>query len=534
MSTRLFTVFHARRAVPQEVGVYGLGYYTLAVVERCREAGIHTLFVVDDHPEDGPGFRKTATCFRTLRAELRRARVPLRPDTAFFRDVAEGNQLPVMIAGAIENHMDGSASTDPFLRGARRIREVSRGKNRLLHPVALADALFVPAYRKRVALFGFPGSGNILAKHLLADLYQRITAPVPPALVDVAAFAEHYYVSTVLLIGHLFRQFGEVRMELASSQFGTADLTVALPENRYALALHVPSNRHLSTYFYHAHAAPTRPAVDEFARLGAPCVAVIRHPCETILSWASKAARPPGKMLDNPVVFDESVRGLAEWHRQLIANQDRVLVVRYEELIARKKAPLLALAERLGVKLSEAEIEALYDRYLNRDLLPEQAPGHYYRGGNDKWKQYYLPRHVRTFLAQGFEPICAHWQYDLTLPKRSPSAAECVEGGPTGQRRGVLPLDSFFAADDSLECLEPYPLTIRSSSPDISQFIRAAVHGPEFLEHLNAGGLGPKPPPWVNPIGCRSRLPIPYAEWRRADESALATGARRNGELSRA
>ncbi len=534
MSTRLFTVFHARRAVPQEVGLYGLGYYTLAVVERCREAGIRTAFVVDDRPEDGPAFRNTATCFRSLRAAFEQARVPIRTESEFFADVERGKQLPVMIAGAIENRLDGSVATDPYLRGARRIREVSRGSTALVHPAALADALFLPAYRKRVALFGFPGSGNILAKHLLAELYQRITAPVPPALSHVAAFAEHYYVSTVLLLRDLFRQLGEVRMELASSQFATADLTLALPGNRYGLAQHVPSNRHLSAYFYHAHAAPTRLAVEEFTRLGAPCVAVIRHPCETILSWASKVARPPGKVLDNPMVFDESIRELAAWHRQLIDNQDRVLVVRYEELIARKKGPLLALADRLGVRLCEAEIDTLYDRYLNRDLLPEDAPGHYYRGGNDKWKQHYGPRHVRAFLARGFEPICAHWRYDLKLPDGFPSGAERGEGGPTGQRRGVLPLDSFFAPDDSLVCREPYPLTIRSSSPDLSESIRAALHGPEFLEHLNAGGLGPEPPSWVTPIPWQSLVPIIHPEMRHTDEYSMATVERRQGALTRA
>ena len=340
-----------------------------------------------------------------------------------------------MIAGAVENRVDGSTATDPYLRGAGRIRDFSQGRNTLLHPVVLADVPFLPAYSKRVALFGFAGSGNILAQHLLTELYQRLSAPVPPALDQVAAFAEHYYVSTLLLLRHLFRHLGAVKLSLASSQFPTADLTLALPGDRYALALHVPSNRHLSAYFYHTHAAPTRLAVEEFARLGSPCVAVIRHPCETILSWASKLARPPDRMLDNPVVFDQSIRGLAEWHRQLLDNRDRVLVVRYEDLIARRRAPLLALAERLGVSLSETEIDAIYGRYLNRDLLPEKAPGHYFRGGNDKWKQVFRPRHVQAFRDHGFDAICRPLALRPARARRAGRRGGDGAGGPTGQAR---------------------------------------------------------------------------------------------------
>ncbi len=80
--------------------------------------------------------------------------------------------------------MDGSVSTDPYLRSARLVREISGGGRCLLHP----DRPGSTPSRRRGYLWLSPssanilGSGNILAKHLLAELWQRIDAPPPPSV----------------------------------------------------------------------------------------------------------------------------------------------------------------------------------------------------------------------------------------------------------------------------------------------------------------------------------------------------------------
>ncbi len=43
-------------AGPGEVGLYGLGYYTLPILELCRDARIQVAFVVDDCPEAQPDY----------------------------------------------------------------------------------------------------------------------------------------------------------------------------------------------------------------------------------------------------------------------------------------------------------------------------------------------------------------------------------------------------------------------------------------------------------------------------------------------
>jgi hypothetical protein len=501
------TALTSARVVPAEVGLFGLGYYTQAIIDLCRCAGMKVVFVVDDRPEEQPGYTPTI-CLHSLREALRNGRVPVWTQSEFFLQVGGKATLPLLIAARIENEVNGSVSSDPYLRSARMIREVSNNACALFHPVCLADAVILPAYRKRVALFGFPGSGNILAHHLVRELQQRVDASVPPPVHSVGAFATHYYVSTFLLIKHLLRDLHPTALELIPVEFPTMDLTLAWPGDEYALALHIPTNRHLAEYFHPSHAMPSRYAVDTFARLAAPCVAIIRHPCETLLSYATKLSRPLGPMLDRPWLMQVHAPKLAEWHRQLIANEDRFVVLRYEDLVNRQKQPLRALAERLGVPLSDQEIDALYDRYLHRDLLPQIAPGHYFRGGSDKWKQHFHSRHLQSLLAQGFGSICTHWDYDLTPAEAPPAPA--TQGGPSGQMMGVLPLAHQLEMDEAISAREPFPLIVQSKSRDLNRSIQAALFGQDFLAHLNAGGIGPEPPPWAVPIPWCSMADVYY------------------------
>jgi hypothetical protein len=494
--------------VPDEIGLYGLGYYTQAILGICRDAGIRVAFVVDDRPETRLGHDPARVCLASLRQALATGPIHVWSEEEFHAHAARAERLPPLVASSVVGTPGGSAEEDPYLSNARRLRRDTRGRVALLHPVSLAPALGLPAYRKRIALFGFPGSGNILARQFLEALDERRDDPVPPAVSLVAALAEHYYRSTMALLRDLLGGLRPVAIELAAYQFPTANLTLALPDGEYALAEHLPCNRHLASYLYHIHGIPSRFAVDELTRLGTACFAVIRHPCETVLSWAAKLSRPPAPVLDHAAFFRDTLEMLAEWFRQMHVNADHLTVVRYEDLEARRTRPLRALADRLGVALRDEEVGPLYDRFLNRDLLPGEAPGHFYRGGNDKWRHTFRPRHVRQMQAAGFGTICERWGYDLSPPVGSVEAGPRRERGPSGQKSGVIPLDTPYGLTKELFVPEPFPLRVHSRSGEVNRFLRAALHGPEFLRHLSAGGLGPDSPPWVAPIPWDSLLPI--------------------------
>ena len=125
-------------AGPGEVGLYGLGYYTLPILEMCRDAGIRVAFVVDDYPEAHPDYPPASTCLRSVLEALGAARVPVWTNPEFCRQLERKAPLPALVASSIVNRMGGSVSTDPYLRSARLVREISGGGRRLLHPVVLA------------------------------------------------------------------------------------------------------------------------------------------------------------------------------------------------------------------------------------------------------------------------------------------------------------------------------------------------------------------------------------------------------------
>src|SRR5262245_10037336 len=90
----------AARAVPGEVGLYGLGHYTPVILDLCRNLGTRVAFVVDDRPEDQP-VHKVTTCLQALRAALMRARVPVLTESEFFRRLERQEPLPPLIASRV-------------------------------------------------------------------------------------------------------------------------------------------------------------------------------------------------------------------------------------------------------------------------------------------------------------------------------------------------------------------------------------------------------------------------------------------------
>jgi hypothetical protein len=496
---------------PTEVGLVGLGYYTQAVVDLCRAAGLRIAFVVDDVPEFQPNYNPDAVNIDSLRDSLAFSGIPLWPHGELVKRLQANAPMPFLIASRIENYADDAVDSDPYLARARRVRDCSRGARLLHHPVVLAHLLPVPPYRKRVSMFGFPGSGNILAQHLVGAILERCSEPPPPATAAIAAFAEHYYLSTLTLLRSLLAPLAPRALDVSPVQFPTMTLTLALPDDRYALVRDIPSNRHLATYYYPTHAVPTRLAIEEFLKLGATCIGIVRHPCETILSYASKISRPPTPAIDNEDFFGETGLRLAEWLRQLRDLEDRVLVLRYEDLVARRTRPLLDVAERLGVDLGEREASELFDRYLHRDLLPDQHPGHFYRGGSDKWKRHFLPHHVEQLLGEGMGPLADHWGYDLTPSPEAPTTGR-DRGASAGQRWGTIPLNALTELKSRSYRAAPFPLVIDSSSSEASRFIAEAIHGAEFVQHLDLGGLGPHSAPWIPAIPWETLSPILYPE----------------------
>jgi hypothetical protein len=467
---------------PPDVGLVGFGYYTPAILDLCAEAGTSVAFAVDDS-EGAAG-----DPFGGAHA-LRSRGVPILSTADFVAQVRRTPEL-TLVAGRVECTHGTPVADDPFARATAWARAVTDGLPPLVHPVALLD--HVPPLRcpDRYAVFGFPGSGNVLTQTLAAAVFRD--QPMPPAWAARAAVAESYFISTVARAHAVLAPLAPTAIDFYTYHFGRARVNVARDGGRLGIAREVPCLRHHANWNYVTHVSPTREAVDFLAAGGLHrMVAVVRHPCETLLSLANKMARPARTMLAHPRFLERVPQQLAEWTAHLLANRDRVRVVRYEDLAARNVGALKALAGWLGESVSDADAEALFDKYLNLNL-PSSVPTHFFRGGSDKWRTAFEPGDLRrvmewvpaeAFTAFGYD---VPTEADLT-PSTSPTAS-------------VMELQARDALVLKTHPDQPVPgangIRVTSTDPDTTAAMATAFGDPEFQAILAAGRWTPPDAGW--------------------------------------
>jgi len=453
------------------VGLVGLGYYTLTVADLCSEAGHSVAFAVDDR-EGTDGDPSGAAYWMNIRG------IPVLTATEFVERM-RSDPVP-LVATRVECAPDCAPEDEPFGRAGKWVRRVS-GAGPLVHPVSLLAQVPPVDCPVRYAVFGFPGSGNMLAQNLIEGLYARRVEPVPPAFTMRAGLSEAFFHTIVSHLRARLASLLPTNVRFVPHDFGTMLVAVTCGESRAGVAFHVPSSRHLGLHRFPTHSRPTTAAADYFASADAPCVAVVRHPLEALLSQANKIARPVRAVFDGPHFLDNTASSFTDWHSHLLANRDRVCTVRYEDLHGRRIDELRRLAEWVGRPVSDAEAEALYDRYLNRNL-PALVPTHFYRGGNDKWRTEFEPRDLQRVLARMPVEMFTAFGYDV------PTEADLVPAPFVGTPKPVSIMHTAL-----LEACEFYPVAgshgIRVTSGDaaLADALRAVFADPDLQALLATG-----------------------------------------------
>ena len=463
----------------RRIGVVGLGYYTDTVVRLCAELGLPVGFIVDDL-EGAIGDPYGAA------RHLTRRDIPLL-STAEFADqsrAADGELL--LVAGRIDCDAAVALDDDPFRQVTDWVARAAPGQEPLLHPVALLARSTPVQCPDRYAVFGFPGSGNVLTQNLVEALYARRPAEVVPAWQVRANLSEQYFYSFAARARALLAPLSPTRIEYVPHDFGTMMVSVERGD-RAAVAFYVPTHRHLGKQAYPTHSLPTTQAVDFFASVNAPCVAVVRHPLETLLSQSNKIDRPSRAVLDGPLFLDRSAAQLAKWTDHLLTNRARACVVRYEDLAGRRLDELQRMAGFLGFPLTDDEAGQLYDQFLNRNLTAATSK-HYYRGGSDKWRSEFTADHLRR--AMRHLPAEAFTAFGYDVPTEADLTAEPVTMTP-------MPRSELYAC-----LLESYPfhpvpgphgIQVCGQDDELAAGVIAAFGDPTLLTLLAAGGFGDAP-----------------------------------------
>ena len=501
---------------PVEAGVVGFGFYTATVFDLLAEAGRPARFIVDDRGDGDPDGVRYAAAVRGIPvldaaafagrakrgAVLYAGRVEATPpadagpasgqppaarypahsgsDRAFAGRAKSGARYD----GREDTPLSPDLACDAPRQIAAWVARACGGPVPVRHPVELLQRVPMPPCPDRYAVFGFPGSGNILTQNLIAGLFGRNPPPAPEGWQMRAGLSEHYFLSTAARVRVALARLAPTHVDFIPHEFGTMMVAVECGPARAGAAFHVPSHRHLGLRTFPTHSRPTRQAVDYFAAAGAPFVAVVRHPCETLLSLANKIARPSRVMLDHPRFLDRESDQLADWTAHLLANRDRVIVVRYEDLVDRRTAALRRLADALGRPVSDGEAADLLDAYLFRNL-PSLVLGHFYRGGSDKWRTEFTPDDLRRLLARVPAAAFTAFGYDV------PTAADLT--APTAVAAEPMPVNPLNAALLRSFRFHPVPgphgIHVTGSDREMIDALSAAFQDPDLLALFATGGL---------------------------------------------
>jgi hypothetical protein len=381
----------------------------------------------------------------------------------------------------VENALPLELADDPFHRAAAWVARACGPNVGLRHPAELIGRA-PPTCPNRYAVYGFPGSGNILTQSLVVEMFARRPAPPPPSWVMRATLTEHFFYSFAARVKAAVAPMSPTHVDFVPHEFGTMLVTVQCGD-RAGVAFYVPSHRHLGLPVFHTHSRPTRQSLDFFESVGARGVAVVRHPLETILSQANKIARPSRVMLDDARFVDRAAAQLTDWTAHLLANRGRLHVVRYEDLAERRIDELQRMGAFLGMTVTEQEAGELFDACLNRNLS-SRVPTHFHRGGSDKWRGEMTAADVARVRRSVPDEVFTAFGYPL------PTAADLnpVPFTGTPARR-----NGFQACLAEAYPFRPVPgrhgIQVTGTDEGMVAGLMTAFRDPEVLALLDAGGL---------------------------------------------
>jgi hypothetical protein len=223
----------------------------------------------------------------------------------------------------------------------------------------------------------------------------------------------------------------------------------------------------------------------EFNHLGAKTFAIVRHPCETLLSLASKIERPAHGVIDDFEWISQMAKSLAFWHESLASNLRHVTVLKYEDLIARDPKALRSMAEAFGVSCDDQEIAEIYDAVLFRNLLP-QVGGHFYQGGNDKWRGVFRPETMQIIREQGLEPVFRRFEYD-GMDRRTRLTDRPSAVAPNRKCHGMLGRDLYLDGTHT-RIHHDSPTLVASNDDRVFQSVRELLGSQLFCRLIQSGG----------------------------------------------
>lgn len=264
----------------------------------------------------------------------------------------------------------------------------------------------------RFLALGFPGSGNGIVQAILERL---VAARAGDSHLDsseatryLSAFAASYLGDILEELANLGATLGTTTIRCATVREHTISATLTSDGRRCGL-WGIPLKNYLYETLHKSH-EPSGKMIRKLQDSGVVSILVVRNPLDIIVSLARKLGVRGVDVLSSTSVFRAVATSIRDYYAsfQLGSPQDRLLVVRYEDLYSHWRDTVSYLSTNIRSALNSEDIDRMQAQLLGK---PVARPGHLWKGGAGKYQSYLGVQHYRELAAIDYGDLMDYLQY---------------------------------------------------------------------------------------------------------------------------
>jgi hypothetical protein len=329
------------------------------------------------------------------------------------------------------------------------------------HPIVLSDLLPLD-FSGKIVSCGYPGSGNGIVQAIIERIYPTTALPVSAFQNLLSAYVADYLNSTIKILSNLGARLGNAepafatyREHYASAHWRHRDI---YGDMHGSTLFGLPLHNYMFESIHKSHEICGKKIQRLCITSGAKCILTVRNPLDILVSIANKSWRLV-TLLDTEWLLRAVSRGLIAYYRSFYDSlpEAAVHVIRYEELVDNFEQTIAELALALGMLLTREEIADIRTTLWNRSVA---SPGHLWKPGQGKWKEYLTKRNIEILREEGLPAIFEKLGYEFPLIADVSESSTAVFEWPIRPTvRGV----SFFS-----NCIGTVDTTLAEFSANVS------------------------------------------------------------------
>lgn len=345
-----------------------------------------------------------------------------------------GDSLEIDVLAAAEFQSAIVERNIPVVIGSYGLRErdyfrenLLYGRNKLnlsgpiLHPAFLGDFHSNP--KRRYAIIGFPGSGNMILQHICSRLMPPPPAPIwaaDPLSAAVSQFALCYWYSLGNYLASQFDDVGRWHDVAAPSHLRYGAIYIALRNQiSPAVIAGLPQRSYIWSNPWHtSHEPLTDKALSFFSEQNIRVLQIVRHPLDLIVSNAAKITaaagdRAPQLLLQVDTWMEGMLQTIEAYYAAMVKHRQAkgVTFLQYADLLADPIVTIRRVADFLDVDVNDQESEVIWSDLKGSRLSGE---GHFWDPRSGKWREFIPLRFAERIIGSPLHEYAKSFGFDFS------------------------------------------------------------------------------------------------------------------------